>query len=117
MVESNDSEAHKLYLLQKAQAYKLELDLILNSSKRKVPLGREYCENCDPRFCLLQTPEKTRNNLLLQQQLSFKDGHIVFRHAFQSNFKILNPLFKESQKQTIRIAQKLLNYPQHLRGV
>ena len=41
MVEGNDSEAHKLYLLQKAQAYKLELDLILNSSKRKVPLGRD----------------------------------------------------------------------------
>ena len=111
MVEGNDSEAHKLYLLKKAQAYKLELDLILNSSKRKVPLGREYYKNCDPRFCLLQTPEKTRNNLLLQQQLSFKDGHIIFRHAFQSNFKILNPLFNESQKQTIRIAQKLLNYP------
>ena len=111
MVEGNDSEAYKLYLLQKAQAYKLELDLILNSSKSQVPLRREYCENCDPRFGLLQTPEKTHNNLLLQQQLSFKDGHIIFSHAFQPNFKILNPLFKESQKQTIRIAQKLLNYP------
>ena len=98
MVESNDSEAHKFYLLQKAQAYKLELDLILNSSKRKVPLGREYCENCDPRFCLLQTPEKTRNNLLLQQQLSFKDGHIIFKCAFQSNCKIFNPFFYEYKK-------------------
>ena len=66
MVEGNNSEAHKLYLLQKAQAYKLELDLILNSSKRKVPLGREYWENCDPRFRLLQIPEKTRNNFLSQ---------------------------------------------------
>ena len=98
MVESNDSEAHKFYLLQKAQAYKLELDLILNSSKRNVPLGREYCENCDPRFCLLQTPEKTRNNFLLQQKLYFKDGHIIFRSAFQSNHKILNILFYESKK-------------------
>ena len=82
----------------------MELDLILNSSERKAPPGRENCENCDPRFHLLQTPEKTRNNLLLQQQLSFKDGHIIVRNAFQSNFKILNPLFNESQKQTIRIA-------------
>ena len=82
MVEGNDSEAHKPYLLQRAQAYKLELDLILNSSKGKVPLVREYCENCDPRFHFLQTPEKTCNNLLLQQQLSFKDSHIFFRRAF-----------------------------------
>ena len=47
----------------------------------------------------------------MQQQLSFKDGHIIFKHAFQSNFKILNPLFYDSQKQNIRIAKKLLNYP------
>ena len=88
MIENSDSEAHKIYLLQKAQAYKLELDQILNSSKRKVLPGRVYCENCDPRFRLLQTPEKTRSNLLLQQQLYFKDGHIIFKRAFQSEFQI-----------------------------
>ena len=65
-MENNDSEAHKLYLIQKSQAYKLELELFLNSSKRKALPGREYCENCNPRFKLLQTPEKTCNNLLLQ---------------------------------------------------
>ena len=65
MIKNIDSEAHKIYLLQKAQAYKLELDQILNSSKRKALPEREYCENCDPRFRILQTSEKMHNNLLL----------------------------------------------------
>ena len=69
--ENNNSEAHKIYLTQKAQAYKRELEMFLNSSKSNVLPGREYYENCDPRFKLLNTPEKTRNNLLLQKQLSF----------------------------------------------
>ena len=81
--ENNNSEAHKLYLTQRAQAYKRELEMILNSSKSNVLPGREYCKNCDPRFKLLNTPEKTRNNLLLQKQLSFQDGHIIFNRAFQ----------------------------------
>ena len=67
--ENNNSEAHKLYLTQRAQSYKMELEMILNSSKSNVLPGREYCENCDPRFKLLSTPEKTWNNLLLQKQL------------------------------------------------
>ena len=54
------------------------LEMILNSSKSNVLPGREYCKNCDPRFKMLSTPEKTRNNLLLQKQLSFQNGHIVF---------------------------------------
>ena len=45
--------------------------MILNSSKSNVLPGREYCENCDPRFKILSTPKKTRNYLLLQKQLSF----------------------------------------------
>ena len=89
----------------------MELDLILNSSKRKVPLGREYCENCDPRFCLLQTPEKTRNNLLLQQQLTFKDGHIIFKRTFQSNFKILNPLFMSLKNKPLGLHKNYLITP------
>ena len=115
MIKNTDSEAHKIYLLQRAQAYKLEIDQILNSSKKKVIPGREYCENCDPRFRLLQTPEKTRNNLLLQQQLYFEDGHIIFKRTFQPEFQILNPLYFESQQQTHRIAQKLTKYPNILK--
>ena len=88
MIKNNDSEAHKIYLLQRAQAYKLELDQILNSSKRKVLPGREYCKNCDPRFHLLQTPEKTRNNLLLQQQLYFENGHNIFKRTLQPEFQM-----------------------------
>ena len=45
---SDHSEAHKIYLAQKAQDYKKELELILNSSKHAVLPGREYCENYDP---------------------------------------------------------------------
>ena len=67
--ENNFTEAHKVYLTQKAHSYKIELEIILNSSKSNVLPGRQYCQNCDPRFKLLSTPEKTRNNLLLQKQL------------------------------------------------
>ena len=109
--ENNFTEAHKAYLTQKAQSYKMELEMILNSTKSNVIPGREYCENCDPRFKLLSTPEKTRNNLLLQKQLSFKNGHIVFNRAFQQEFQWLNPLYYESQQQTLRIANKLTNFP------
>ena len=77
-IENNHSEAHKLYLTQRAQAYKMELEMILNSSKTNVLAGREYCENSDPRFKMLSSLEKTWNNLLLQKQLSFQNGHIVF---------------------------------------
>ena len=55
--------------------------------------------------------EKYINNLLLQKQISFKDGHIVFNRAFQQNFQYLNPLYNESKQQTIRIARKLDQYP------
>ena len=109
--ENNFTEAHKAYLTQRAQSYKMELEMILNSSKSNVLPGREYCENCDPRLKLLSTPEKTRNNLLLQKQLSFESGHIVFNRAFQQEFQWLNPLYHESKQQTLRIANKLTNFP------
>ena len=53
----------------------------------------------------------TRNNLLLQKQITYKEGHIVFNRTFQQNFKFLNPLLNESKQQTIRIAKKLEQYP------
>ena len=111
--ENNHSEAHKLYLTKRTQAYKRELEMILNSSKSNVLPGREYCENCDPRFKMLCTPEKTRNKFLLQKQLSFQNGHIVFNRAFQQEFQYLNPLYHESKQQTFRIANKLLNFFQY----
>ena len=100
-----------MYLAQKAQSYKKELELILNSSKHTVAPGREYCENCDPRFKILSSPEKTRNNLLLQKQIRYKDGHVVFNRTFQQCFKYLSPLQYESKHQTLRIAKKLEQYP------
>ena len=108
--ENNLTEVHKMYLTQKAQSYKMELEMILNYFQSNVLPGREYCENCDPRFKLLSTPEKTRNNLLLQKQLSFKNGHIIFNRAFQQEFQWLNPLYHESKQQTSRIANKLMNF-------
>ena len=83
----------------------------MNSSKHIVLPGQEYCENCDPRYKLLSSPEKTGNNLLLQKQISFKDGHIFFNRVFQQNFQYLNPLYNESKQQTIRIAKKLEPFP------
>ena len=109
--EKNFTEAHKAYLTQKAHSYKMELEMILNSSKSNVLPGREYCENCDPRFKLLSTPEKTRNDLLLLKQLSFKNGHTIFNRAFQHEFQWLNPLYHESKQQTSRIPNKLMNFP------
>ena len=89
--------------------------MTLNSSKSNVLAGREYCENFDSRFWLLSTPEKTRNNLLLQKQLSFKDGHIIFNRPFKQEFQYLNPLYHESKQQTFRIANKLTNFPNILK--
>ena len=54
-----------MYLAQKAQSYKKELELILNSSKNTVAPGREYCENCDPRFKILSSPEKNQEQLII----------------------------------------------------
>ena len=82
----------------------------LGSNKHTVPLGRAGCEHFDPRFKILQTPEKNKNNLLLQQQLSFDNGHIVFKRAFKPQLKVLSPLLKESQIQTIQIANKLAEF-------
>ena len=47
----------------------------------------------------------------MQKQLSFENGHIVFNRAFQQEFQCLNPLYHESKQQTIRIANKLTNFP------
>ena len=100
-----------MYLAQKAQSYKKELESILNSSKHTVAPGREYCENCDPRFKVLSSPEKTRNNLLLQKQIRYKEGHVVFTRTFQQCFKYLSSLQYESKHQTLRIAKKLEQFP------
>ena len=63
-LETNHSEGHKEYLLQRAKDYKSELEMMLGSTKNIALPGREYSEHCNPRFRVLQTPEKTRSNLL-----------------------------------------------------
>ena len=57
-LETNHSEGHKEYLLQRAKDYKSELEMMLGSTKNTALPGREYCKQCDPRFRVLQTPEK-----------------------------------------------------------
>ena len=89
---SNNSMGETEYLKKRAQLYKQELDIILGHSKHQIPLGKEYCISCDPRFRLLQTPEKTRNNLLLQQQLNLKDNHLIFRRSFKFIKKTIKSL-------------------------
>ena len=39
--ENNLTEAHKMYLTQKAQSYKMELEMVLNSSKSNVLPGKK----------------------------------------------------------------------------
>ena len=58
------------YLKLSAKAYKADLLNILKD-KPVIPLGRENCSHCDPRFKLIFSPEKSRNNLLLEKQISF----------------------------------------------
>ena len=99
------------YLKEKAKLYKTELDIIIGKSKYQIPLGKEYCISCDPRFKLLMSPEKTLNNLLLKQQLSFKNNRLIFRRSYKSTKQYLNPLKYDSMKQTTRIANKLVNFP------
>ena len=99
------------YLKEKAKLYKTELDIIIGKSKYQIPLGKEYCISCDPRFKLLMSPERTLNNLLLKQQLSFKNNRLIFRRSYKSTKQYLNPLKYDSMKQTVRIANKLVNFP------
>ena len=68
-----------------------------------IDVGREYCSHCDPHFKLIFSPEKTRNNLLLEKQISFKSNKIAFKPTFKRNFKYLNTLELESKCQSVRI--------------
>ena len=60
-----------------------------------VPIGRDNCVHCDPRFRLVLAPEKTRNNMLLRDQVTFNNNHVIFRRDFKPTFKTLNPLLYE----------------------
>ena len=77
------------YLKLSAKAYKDDLMNILKD-KPVIPLGRENCSHCDPHFKLIFSPEKSRNNLLLEKQISFQSNRIEFRHTFKQNYKFLN---------------------------
>ena len=54
------------YLKLSAKAYKADLLNILKD-KPVIPLGRENCSHCNPRFKSIFSPEKSRNNLLLEK--------------------------------------------------
>ena len=55
----------------------MDIENILKD-KPVIDVGRENCSNCDPRFRLIFSPEKTRNNLLLDKQITFKSDKIEF---------------------------------------
>ena len=65
------------YLKLNAQAYKIDIQNILKD-KPAVDVGRENCSHCNPQFRLIFSPEKSRNNLLLEKQISFKSNKIEF---------------------------------------
>ena len=73
-------------------------------------MGRENCSHCDPRFRLIFSPEKTRNNLLLDKQITFKSNKIEFRQTFKRNYRYLNTLEIESKRQSERIAKRISGY-------
>ena len=73
--------------------------------------GRENCAKCDPRHKIISAPEKARNNLLLNKQLSFKEGRVIFRRDFKQNYPYLSSFHKESLDATNRLGERLKNYP------
>ena len=97
------------YLKINAKAYKIDIQNILKD-KPAVDVGRENCSHCDPRFRLIFSPEKTRNNLLLEKQISFNSNKIEFRRTFKRNYRYLNTLEIESKRQSERIAKRITNY-------
>ena len=97
------------YLKLNAQAYKMDIQTILKD-KPVVDIGRENCSHCDPHFKLIFSPEKSRNNLLLEKQISFKSNKIEFRQTFKRNYRYLNTLEMESKRQSDRIAKIITGY-------
>ena len=97
------------YLKLNAQAYKIDIQTILKD-KHIVDIGRENCSHCDPHFKLIFSPEKSRNNLLLEKQISFKSNKIEFRRTFKRNYKYLNTLEMESKRQSDKIAKRITGY-------
>ena len=91
-----------------AKAYKIDIQNILKD-KPAVDIGRENCSHCDPRFRLIFSPEKSRNNLLLEKQISFQSNQIEFRRTFKRNYRYLNTLEMESKRQSERIAKRHTN--------
>ena len=111
VTELHASKGHQEYLTQRGKDYKAELEVILGNSRFQIPIGRDNCAHCDPRFKLVLAPEKTRNNMLLRDQVTFNNNHIIFSRDFKPSFRTLNPLLYESKNQTKRIAQKLSLFP------
>ena len=77
-----------MYHEQTAMMYEKDLQDLLKSQKLpELTPSRLYCSHCDPRFKLLSSPEKVRNNLLLEKQLRFRPdiSRIEFRRDFKPN--------------------------------
>ena len=87
----------------------MDIQTILKD-KPVVDIGRENCSHCNPRFKLIFSPEKSRNNLLLEKQISFKSNKIEFRCIFKRNYKYLNTMEWESKRQSDRIAKRIAGY-------
>ena len=97
------------YLKLNTKAYKIDIQNILKD-KPAVDVGKENCSHCDPRFRLIFSPEKSRNNLLLEKQISFRSNQIEFRRTFKRNYRYLNTLEMESKRQSERIAKRISGY-------
>ena len=76
--QDQDNLGLNQYLRLNAEAYKNDLMNILKD-KPVVDIGRENCSHCDPRLKLIFSSEKSRNNLLLEKQISFQSNKIEFR--------------------------------------
>ena len=99
---------------QSTMVYKADLkNLLKNDKLPEITPSRLYCSQCDPRFKLLSSPEKVRNNLLLEKQLRFRPdiNRIEFRRDFKPNYEYLNPLLWESKFSTQKLGQKLRKFP------
>ena len=113
MIIWKKSHGMTLFYEESKNKFKHELELILSRNKLIPDIGQRYCSCCDPRYNLLNSPEKNLNDVLLDSQVNFRSdiNRIEFKRSFKENFKILNSFRKESMASTTRIGIKLSKYP------
>ena len=79
-----------MYLEEQQASYESDLKFMLRDfTKLNEDLddGHRYCISCDPRVKILFSPKKTRNNILLSDQITYNQVNkvIQFRRNFKSN--------------------------------